>query len=109
MKGWQQDPHLPQEYYPLSYNSQVNLDLQSCFQQVIRSLLYIILDIAYAVTALSWHAAKPSQEHLDCQYLFGTHFSSLIIDGASQAGLIAFTNSDWAYDPIALRQAGLSN
>ena len=61
-------------------------------------------DIAYAVTALSRHAAKSSQEHLDkalyiCRYLLGTHFYSLVFDGASQAGLITFTNSDLASDP----------
>ena len=48
---------LPQGYYSLSYNNQVDPDVQSHFQQVIRSLLYIMLgtrpDIAYAVTALS--------------------------------------------------------
>ena len=99
---------LPQGYYPLSYNGQVNSDLQSHFQQVIGSLLYIILDtwpdIAYAVIALSRHATKPSQEHLDkalyiCQYLLRSHFYSLVFDGVSQAGLIAFTDSDWASDP----------
>ena len=99
---------LSQGYYLLSYNSQVDPDMRSHFKQVIRSLLYIILgtqpDIAYVVTALSQHAAKPSQEHLDkalyiCQYLLGTHFYSLVFDGASKAGLITFTNSDWASDP----------
>ena len=34
---------LPQGYYPSSYNGQVDSDLQSCFQQVIRFLLYIML------------------------------------------------------------------
>ena len=34
---------LPQGYYPLSYNGQVDSDVQSHFQQVIRSLLYIML------------------------------------------------------------------
>ena len=99
---------LPQGYYSLSYNGQVDPNVQSCFQQVIGSLLYIMLgtqpDIGYAVTALSWHAAKPSQEHLDkvlyiCQYLPGTCFYSLVFDGASKAGLITFANSDWASDP----------
>ena len=61
-------------------------------------------DIAYIVTALSWHAAKFSQEHLDkalyiCQYLLGTHFYSLVFDGAFKPGLITFTDSDWASDP----------
>ena len=61
-------------------------------------------DIAYVITALSWHAARPSQEHLDKvfyihQYLLGTCFYFLVFDGAFQAGLIAFTNSDWACVP----------
>ena len=55
---------LPWGYYPLSYNGQVDSDLQSCFQQVIGFLLYITLgtqpDITYVVTVLSWHAAKSS-------------------------------------------------
>ena len=98
---------LPQGYYPLSYNGQVDPDVCSYFQQVIGSLLYIMLgtqpDIAYAVTAISQHAAKSSQEHLDkvlyiCQYLLGTCFYSLVFDGASKAGLIAFTDSDWTSD-----------
>ena len=98
---------LPQEYYPLSYNGQVDPDVWSHLQQVIRSLLYIMLgtwpDIAYAVTPLSRNAAKPSQEHLNkalyiCQYLLGTCFYSLIFDGTSKAGLIAFMDADWASD-----------
>ena len=107
---------LPQGHYPLSYNSQVDSDLQSCFQQVIGSLLYMMLgtqpNIAYPVTALSQHAVKPSQEHLDkvlyiCQYLPGTCFYSLVFDGASQAGLIASTDSNWASDPnICCSQTG---
>ena len=99
---------LPQGYYPSSYNGQVDSDLQSCFQQVIRFLLYIMLgtwpDITYIVTPLSWHEAKPSQQHLDkalyiCWYLLGTCFYSLVFNGAFQAGLIVFTDSDWASDP----------
>ena len=60
-------------------------------------------DVAYAVAALSQHAANPSKEHLDkalyiCQYLLEIHHNSLVFDGASQAGLIAYTDSDWASD-----------
>ena len=55
---------LSQGYYPLSYNDQVDPDVRSRFQQVIRFLLHIMLgtwpDIAYAVTALSRHAVKPT-------------------------------------------------
>ena len=99
---------LPQGYYPLFYNGQVDSEVWSHFQQVIGSLLYIMLDtwpdITYAVTALSQHTAKPSQEHLDkalyiCWYLLGIYFYSLVFDGASWAGLITFTNSDWTSDP----------
>ena len=48
-------------------------------------------DIAYVITALSWHAARPSQEHLDKvfyihQYLLGTCFYFLVFDGTFQAG-----------------------
>ena len=62
-------------------------------------------DIAYAVIKLAKFAANPSQEHLDkalyiCRYLVGTQNYSLVFDGTSDAGLIAFTDSDWATDPI---------
>ena len=82
--------------------------IRSLFQQVIGLLLYLMLgtrpDIAYAVIALSKHAAKPSKEHLDhtfyiCCYLLGTRYYSLVFDGASKAGLIAYADSDWASDP----------
>ena len=98
---------LPQGYYPSKHLGSVDPELQSRFQQVIRSLLYITLgtrpDVAYAVAALSQHAANPSKEHLDkalyiCRYLLGTRHYSLVFDGASQAGLIAYTDSDWASD-----------
>ena len=60
-------------------------------------------DVAYAVAALSQHAANPLEEHLDkalyiCQYLLGTCNYSLVFDGTSQAGLIAYTDSDQASD-----------
>ena len=84
--------------------------IRSLFQQVIRSLLYLMLgthpDIAYPVIALSKYAAKPSKDHLDhafyiCHYLLGTCYYSLVFDGSSKAGLIAYTDSDWASDPIS--------
>jgi hypothetical protein len=99
-------------YYPPADNEPVDIELKSKFQQVIGSLLYLTLgtcpDIAYAVTALSQHAARPSHEHLNCalyicQYLLRTRHYSLVFDGGSQAGLIAFTDSDWASDPITHR------
>ena len=74
---------LPQGYYPSKHLGSVDSELRSRFQQVIGSLLYITLgtrpDVAYAVAALSQHAANPSKEHLDkalyiYQYLLGVYF-----------------------------------
>ena len=60
---------LPQGYYPSKHLGLVDPELQSHFQQVIGSLLYITLgtypDVAYAVVALSQHATNPSKEHLN--------------------------------------------
>jgi hypothetical protein len=79
--------------------------LCSQFQQVIGSLLYIMLgthpDIAFAVAKLSQHAANPSEDHLSrvlyiCRYLLGTLDYTLVYDGPSDGRLEAYTNSDWA-------------
>ena len=60
---------LPQGYYPSKHPGSADPELQSHFQQVIESLLYITLgtcpDVAYAVAALSQHAANPSKKHPD--------------------------------------------
>ena len=60
---------LPAGYTPTANKGEVNPQLRSEFQQIIGSLLYIMLgtrpDIAYAVTKLSQHAANPAREHLD--------------------------------------------
>ena len=60
---------LPQGYYPSKHLGLVDSELQSHFQQVIGSLLYIMLgthpDIAYAIAALSQHPANALKEHLD--------------------------------------------
>ena len=70
----------------------VDVELCSCFQTVIGSLLYLMLgtrpDIAFAVTHLSCHAVNPSQDHLNkvlyiCRYLIGTSMYSLIYNGGS--------------------------
>ena len=99
---------LPQEYYPLIYIGLVDPTLQSHYQQVIRSLLYLSLgtcpDIAYAVAALAKQSAPPLQEHLDktlyiCWYLLGTRHYFLVYDGATQAGMIGYANADWGSDP----------
>ena len=65
-------------------------------------------DIAYAVTKLSQFAANPTQEHLDkalyiCRYLRGTINYAMVLDGTSKEGLIAYSDSDHAADPIKRR------
>jgi len=91
----------------MAHKSVIDLKIRSLFQQVIRSLLYLMLgthfNIAYAVIALSKHTAKPSKEYLDhafyiCQYLLGTCYYSLVFDGSTKAGLIVYTDSDWTSD-----------
>ena len=72
---------LPQGYVPTPNESSENPKRKSHYQQVIGSLLYLMLgtrpDIAFAVTKMSQFAANPSEEHLSkalyiCRYLVGT-------------------------------------
>jgi hypothetical protein len=65
-------------------------------------------DIAFAVTKLAQFAANPSKEHLDkakyvLRYLAGTAKYALVYKGASNKGLIAYTDSDYAADPVKRR------
>ena len=103
---------LPEGYIPLPNQGEVDTKMRSEYQQVIGSLLYIMLgtrpDIAYAVTKLAQFAANPSQEHLTkaryiIRYLAGTAKYALVYHGASNKGLIAYTDSDYAADPIKRR------
>lgn len=98
---------LPAGFKPIDNKAPVNPELRSEFQSIIGSLLYLMLgtrpDIAYAVTKLSKFAANPSKEHRDkalyiCRYLVGTRNYSLVLDGTKNAGLEAFTDSDWGGD-----------
>ena len=99
---------LPEGYQPSPSTSDANPALRSKFQQVIGSLLYIMLgtrpDIAFAVTKLSQHAANPTEDHLSraiyiCRYLLGTADYAMVYDGPSNGGLMAYADSDWASDP----------
>ena len=96
---------LPEGYQPLPNKSTATSELCAKYQQVVGSLLYIMLgtqpDIAYAVTKLAQFAANPLGEHLNqalyiCRYLLGTADYALIYDGKSDGGLIAYVDSDWA-------------
>ena len=95
-------------YIPQPAKTQADSKLQQCFQSVIGNLLYLMIgmrpDIAFAVINLS-QFANPAKEHLHhalgiCHYLAGTLNYLLVYNGGSNMGLIAYTDSDWASDPI---------
>jgi len=101
---------LPEGYQPMPNQGATNPELRAQFQQVIGSLLYIMLgtrpDIAFAVVKLSQFAADPTQDHRNrafyiCRYLIGTCDYALVYDGKSDGGMIAYADSDWASDPIS--------
>ena len=98
---------LPAGYVPTPSVGAPNPEIQSRFQTIIGSLLYLMLgtcpDIAFAVTKLAQHAANPSKEHLKrvlyiCHYLVGTSKYQLTYNGTSDEGISACTDSDWALD-----------
>jgi hypothetical protein len=75
----------------------------SLYQQVIRSLLYLMLgtcpDICFAITEMLQFSVNPSQEHLDkamyiCNYLARTSRYPLVYNGGSQKELLAYSDSD---------------
>jgi Reverse transcriptase (RNA-dependent DNA polymerase) len=97
---------LPSGYNPVPNKLPVDKKLRTKYQQVIGSLLYLMLgtrpDIAYAVTRMAQFAANPSEEHLTkalyiCKYLAGTTDYSLQY-GLKQEGLYAYADADWASD-----------
>ena len=101
---------LPARYMPqkTDEDATIDQDLQSCYQTIIGSLLYLTLgtrpDIAFTVTKLAQYAARPNQEHLNkalyiCHYLVSTKNYHLTYDGSFGLGLRACINSDWASDP----------
>jgi len=62
------------------------------------------LDIAFAVTQLTWHTANSSKDHLNkalyiCQYLARTQDYTLVYKGDSKLGIHVYINLDWALDP----------
>ena len=100
---------LPAGYEPEENKEKATDSLWLEYQSVIRSLLYIMIgtrpDISFAVTKMAQFSANPSPKHLQAAkhiitYLKMTGTMSLIFDGASNKGLIAFTDSDWASDKI---------
>jgi hypothetical protein len=97
---------LPSGYNPVPNKLPVDEKLRTKYQQVIGSLLYLMLgtrpDIAFAVTKMAQFAANPSEEHLTkalyiCKYLAGMTDYSLQY-GLKQEGLYAYADADWASD-----------
>jgi hypothetical protein len=94
---------LSEGYQPLANTKPTDSTLWSQFQQVISSLLYIMLgtrlDIAFAVTKLAQQSANPTKDHLSkakhiLAYLNSTCNYKLDYDGKSSLGLVAFVDSD---------------
>ncbi len=94
---------LPEGYQPSLVKENASATLCFKYQQVIGSLLYIMLgtqpDIAFAVTKLLQFASNPTEEHLRkvlyiCCYLLGTPNYALVYDRPGNGGLLAYANSD---------------
>ena len=105
---------LPMGYIPIPNDQPVDEDTCHRFQQVIGSLLYLMLgtcsNIAFAVTKLSQYAANPSKDHLAkalyiCHYLVGTSDYKLVYrrQASNGEGLFAEADSDWASDSTTRR------
>ena len=87
--------------------SQCSPNFRTEYQQLIGTLLYIALgsrpDIGYAVTKLSQFSSNPSNVHLHgakhvLRYLAHTASYKITYQGGSNAGLIGYSDSDWAQD-----------
>ena len=96
---------LPSSWTPTANTGRVDNALRKQFQSVIGSLLYLMLgtwpDIAFAVIKLSQFSANPNKDHLQksyhiLRYLLHTRNYELVFDGLSDAGFMAFCDSDWA-------------
>ena len=97
---------LPSGYNPVPNTLPVDKNLRTKYQQVIGSLLYLMLgtrpDITYALTKIAQFAANPSEEHLTkalyiCKYLAGTTNYKLQY-GLKHQGLYVYADADWASD-----------
>src|SRR6266851_2473904 len=100
---------LPKGYQPSPVKENASVTLHSKYQQVIGSLLYIMLGtqpyIAFVVTKLLQFASNPTKKHLGkalyiCHYLLGMPDYALVYDGPGNGRLLAYADSDWASDPI---------
>ena len=100
---------LLKKYQLLSHNSFVNAKLYLRYQAVIRSLLYIILeiylDIAYAIIYLSQFCMNLLKKYLNktlyiCRYFASTKNYLLVYDSNKGQGIKGYTDTDWTLNPI---------
>jgi len=98
---------LPTGYKPELFDGTATAALRSQYQQVIGSLLYLMLrthpDLAFAVTQMAKFAHNPSEEHLlkaryIMRYLAGTRKYTLVYNGKSDGGLYAYCDSSYGDD-----------
>ena len=82
----------------------VALDTKTYYQQIIGTLIYAAIgtrpDISFVAMRLSRFNNNPTQEHIKytkyvLRYLKGTKELKIKYDGASNAGLIRYSDSDW--------------
>ena len=82
----------------------VALDTKTYYQQIIGTLIYAAIgtrpNIAFVAMRLSQFNNNPTQEHIKyakyvLRYLKGTKELKIKYNGASDAGLIGFSDSDW--------------
>jgi len=98
---------LPTSYKPEPFDGTATAALQSQYQSVIGSLLYLMLgthpDLAFAVTQMAKFSHNPLEEHLlktrhILRYLASTCKYTLVYDGRSDAGLYAYCDSSYGDD-----------
>jgi hypothetical protein len=103
---------LPSNWDPKVNQGKATATEITCYQSIIRSLLYLMIgtcpDISYAVTHLSQFSINPSEDHYKavlhiCHYLASTQDYKLVYGKTANKGLMAYTDSDWAADKIRHR------
>ena len=101
---------LPTGYNPNPSTEESNPQLQSCYQSVIRSLLYIMLgtqpDLAYSVIKMLQFSTNPTEDHLKWALyvycLLPDYHQRLTVcltyKGMSKERFLAYSDTDWAGD-----------
>lgn len=99
---------LPMGYNHVANTGAVNPILRQQYQQVISSLIYIMIgtrpDISFAVTKMASYAANLAKDHLGhtfqiLWYLLSTQNYCLKYERKSGHRLIGYVNAYWAGDP----------